>query len=76
VQRLLIGRGQLHAVLVPARRHVCHWCLLRLGSYTVEITVPPDRRLTRKSSCSGCAAAPGGASAEPGPAGTGRVRRR
>jgi len=20
--------------------HVCHWCLLGLGSYTVEITVP------------------------------------
>jgi hypothetical protein len=40
-QHLLIGRGQLRRLLVLAGRHVCHWCLLCLWSYTVEITVPP-----------------------------------
>src|SRR6266536_152533 len=39
-QYLLIGRGQLRRLLVLTGRHVCHWCLLCLGSYTVEITVP------------------------------------
>src|SRR5229473_8261975 len=39
-QQLLIGSRELRSVLVMAGRHVCHWCLLRLGSYTLEITVP------------------------------------
>jgi hypothetical protein len=43
-QQLLISRRQLRRLPVPAGRltgcHVCHWCLLRLWSYTVEITVP------------------------------------
>src|SRR5215831_7026477 len=37
-QHLLIGRRQLRPGLVPILCHVSHWCLLRLGSYTVEIT--------------------------------------
>src|ERR1039457_5099585 len=37
---LLIGRGQLRRLLALAGRHVSHWCLLHLGGYTVEITVP------------------------------------
>jgi hypothetical protein len=39
-QYLLIGRRQLRRLLVLAGRHFSHWCLLRLGGYTVEITVP------------------------------------
>src|SRR5229473_953890 len=39
-QHLLIARGQLHGSLVIVGRHVSHWCLLHLGGYTVEITVP------------------------------------
>ena len=34
-QHLLIGRRQLRPGLVPVLCHVSHWCLLRLGSYTV-----------------------------------------
>ena len=40
VQQLLIGCGQLRRLVVLAGRHVSHWCLLCLWSYTVEITVP------------------------------------
>ena len=38
--QLLVGRRQLH--LIPTWSVVTSviWCLLRLGSYTVEITVP------------------------------------
>jgi len=39
-EQLLISRRQLSAGLALIVRHVNHWCLLRLGSYTVEITVP------------------------------------
>ena len=39
-QQLLIGRRQLHGILVLRARHISHWCLLRLWSYTVETTVP------------------------------------
>jgi hypothetical protein len=46
-QYLLIGRGQLRRLLALAGRHVSHWCLLRLWSYTVEITVPGDPRVSR-----------------------------
>src|SRR5262249_5577284 len=41
-QQLLISRRQLRLLLVLALRHVSHWCLLHLRSYTVEITVPND----------------------------------
>src|ERR1019366_4249017 len=40
-QRLLIGRRQLHGLLAIIGRHVSHWCLLHLGGYTIEISVPP-----------------------------------
>src|ERR1039457_7129420 len=40
-QRLLIGRRQLHGLLAIIGRHVSHWCLLPLGGYTIEISVPP-----------------------------------
>jgi hypothetical protein len=39
-QQLLISRGQLRLPLILAGRHISHWCLLHLRSYTVEITVP------------------------------------
>jgi hypothetical protein len=39
-EQLLVSRRQLAAGLALIVRHVNHWCLLRLGSYTVEITVP------------------------------------
>src|SRR4029450_13102650 len=35
-QQLLISGRELHVTLLLAGCHVCHWCLLRLGSYTVE----------------------------------------
>jgi hypothetical protein len=38
-QQLLIGSRELRSVLVMTARHVCHWCLLRLGSYTVEMAL-------------------------------------
>src|SRR5229473_1735702 len=43
-QHLLIARGQLHGSLVIVGRRVSHWCLLHLGGYTVEITVPIKRQ--------------------------------
>jgi hypothetical protein len=39
-QQLLIRRRQPRRLMALARSHVSHWCLLRLWSYTVEITVP------------------------------------
>src|SRR5690242_11505257 len=50
-QDLLIGRRQLHRLpaLLLAGRHVSHWCLLRLRSYTDEITVPPQSSVCRDS---------------------------
>src|SRR5215831_12191625 len=47
-QQLLSSRRQLRARLALVVRHVSHWCLLRLGSYTVEITVPTT---TRTAAC-------------------------
>ena len=47
-QQLLISRRQLRARLALVVRHVSRWCLLRLGSYTVEITVPTT---TRTAAC-------------------------
>ena len=44
-QQLLIGGREMGSALVLAARHVSHWCLLRLGSYTVEIHSPPRRSL-------------------------------
>jgi hypothetical protein len=38
-QQLLIRRQQLARLLALACRHIRHWCLLSLWSYTVEITV-------------------------------------
>ena len=39
-KQFLIGGRQLWAALVMAGRQVCHWCLLRPGSYALGITVP------------------------------------
>src|SRR6266567_836005 len=56
VQQLLIGRRQLHGILALADRHVSHWCLLRLGSYTIEITVPSAPHcLSMSALLGGCA---------------------
>ena len=44
-QYLLIGSRQLHRHLALAGRHVIHWRLLRLGSYTVEVTVPIEAKV-------------------------------
>src|ERR1039457_50691 len=52
-QRLLIGRRQLHGLLAIVSRHVSHWCLLHLGGYTVEITVPLRGRLARSTGLEG-----------------------
>lgn len=49
-------------VLAPARRHVSHWYLLRLWSYTVEITVPlgePPAARAAVATVSGRQRAPG-----------------
>src|SRR5690349_2191898 len=47
-QQLLISGRELRPVLVLATRHVYHWCLLRLWSYTVKITVPQVRPSSRR----------------------------
>jgi hypothetical protein len=47
-QNLLIGCGQRDGSLALAARHVSHWCLLSLWSYTFEITVPLPRLLPGK----------------------------
>ena len=61
-QQLLIGRGQLHGLRALTRRHVSHWCLLRLWSYTVETTVPlgePSAARAAVATVSGRRRAPG-----------------
>ena len=40
-QQLLAGRRQLGAVLALLVRHVCHWWIHTLRSYTLEFPVPP-----------------------------------
>src|SRR5215472_18527080 len=47
-QQPLISRGQPGPPLVLALRHVSHWYLLHLRSYT-EITVPPHALLSTVS---------------------------
>src|SRR5690348_4017079 len=45
-QHLLIRRRQLSLALPLTGCHVRHWCLLHLGSYTVESTVPCSQSVT------------------------------
>src|SRR5438067_618552 len=48
-QNLLISRRQLRSTLVLGSRHVSHWCLLHLRSYTVGISAPSDQEVGRGS---------------------------
>jgi hypothetical protein len=59
-QQLLISRRQLRRL--PVDRHVSHWCLLHLRSYTVEITVPCRQGWARRR----CRARPAGCRRRPG----------
>jgi hypothetical protein len=47
----LTGRRDLRRLPVLAIHHVSHWCLLRLWSYTFEITVLLIQRTGRRICC-------------------------